>query len=401
MFVGGQTSARTRYLIFTVFTLALLVVTGTQVAQAQKYKVLFQFKPGADGIAPLAGLVLDSSGNLYGTTQVDGRYAYGTVFKLSATGKETVLHSFSGIGGDGQFPSGGLYRDQAGKLYGTTNGGGTYGGPCGSGGCGIVFRIDTAGRERVLHQFVGNPDGNFPYGGVIRDSSGNLYGTTLEGGANSVGSVFEIDTSGAERVLHSFNFQNSDGYLPYGGVVRDSAGNLYGATSGGGTIGGGTVFKVDTNDVETVLYSFGQQTTDGVFPMSSLIRDSAGTLYGTTNFGGAFNSGTVFTVDSTGKETVLYSFGATSTDGAFPIFEGVVQDAKGNLYGATNSGGAHSFGTVYKLDTTGKETILHNFTGTDGKIPYGNLILDGKGNLYGTTNEGGAFGGGVIFKITP
>jgi len=380
--------------------LCVLVISPSQFAQAQTYKILFQFRAGADGAGPFAGVVSDPSGNLYGTTNSDGAFASGVVFKLSPAGKETVLHSFSGSGGDGEYPLAGLVRDAAGNLYGTTADGGVYGGSCGGFGCGTVFKVDSAGTETVLHGFDGIPDGSTPYAGLVRDSAGNLYGTTLSGGTNGAGTVFKVDATGTETMLYSFNPNSGDGFSPYGGLAMDPAGNLYGTTVSGGTIGAGTVFKVDTTGAETVLYSFGSQSTDGLFPSGNLIRDAAKNLYGTTQGGGASGLGTVFKVDKNGNETVLHSF-VGGRDGEIPFIAGLLRDAKGNLYGVTGEGGAFSFGTVYKVDSTGKETVLHSFNGKGGKIPYGSLILDKAGNLYGTTTEGGAYGGGVVYRLTP
>jgi len=382
--------------------LCVLGISAIPSAQAQTYQVLFQFRAGVDGSGPYAGLVSDLAGNLYGTTNVDGAFASGVVFKLSPAGKETVLHSFSGTSGDGEYPFDGLVRDAAGNLYGTTANGGVYGGACGGFGCGIVFKVDKTGKETVLYAFNGNPDGTGPYGRLFRDAAGNLYGTTLNGGTFGAGTVFRVDKTGKETVLYSFNPNNGlDGFLPYGGLARDSAGNLYGTQGAGGKFGSGTVFKVDTTGAETVLYSFGTQSGDGIFSTGDLIRDTAGNLYGTTQQGGASGLGTVFKVDKNGNATVLHSFAGGTADGELPFLSGLLRDAKGNLYGVTSEGGAHSFGMVYKLDSTGKETVLHSFTGKDGKIPYGDLILGKTGNLYGTTYGGGAYGGGVVFRITP
>jgi uncharacterized repeat protein (TIGR03803 family) len=379
----------------------VVVISGIPPAQAQTYQLLFQFRAGVDGSAPWAGLVSDSSGNFYGTTSADGAFDSGVVFRLSPAGKETVLHGFSGSGGDGEFPLAGLVRDAAGNLYGTTSDGGIYGGVCGGFGCGTVFKVDKTGKETALYSFTGDPDGSNPYAGLVRDAAGNLYGTTFSGGGSGYGTVFKVDKSGVETVLYTFNPSNGNGASSYGGLARDAAGNLYGTTySGGSTSFGGTVFKLDTKGVETVLYNFGAQNGDGLFPTGGLIRDAAGNLYGTTQSGGASGFGAVFKVDKNGKETVLYSF-AGGTDGSTPFIDGLLRDAKGNLYGMTSEGGAFSFGTIYKLDSTGKETVLHSFTGKGGKIPYGSLILDKQGNLYGATSEGGAHGGGVVFKLIP
>jgi uncharacterized repeat protein (TIGR03803 family) len=329
----------------------------------------------------------------------------------------TVLYSFKFGVTDGQSPYAGLVRDAAGNLYGTT----LYGGSSSncSGGCGTVFKLDTTGKETLLHSFEGPPaDGANPFASLVRDAAGNLYGTTLRGGASDFGTVFKLDTTGTETVLHSFVGSPTDGQYPRGGLVRDSAGNLYGTTSNGGSSsncsgGCGTVFKLDTTGTEIVLHSFVGLPTDGANPFAGLLRDAAGNLYGTTAYGGskhahfcAFGCGTVFKLDTTGKETVLHSFmGAATDDGALPEAD-LVQDAAGNLYGTTFTGGdspcyeGYGCGTVFELDATGKEIVLHSFAWKDGASPDAVLIRDAAGNLYGTTSTGGAFGWGTVFKLS-
>ncbi len=373
-------------------------------AQAQTYTLLYQFKAGNDGTQPAAGVTVDAQRQaLYGTTGEDGSFASGTVFRLNKAG-ETVLHSFTGTGGDGQFPyaNGSLVLDSAGNLYGATQTGGTYGGTCGDSGCGVVYKVTQSGKESVLYQFQGGLDGFFPEGSMAIDSSGNLYGATTSGGEYGAGVVFEIDQAGHETTLYSFNISSGDGQVPYGGVTRDNSGNLYGTTiSGGEAFGGGTVFKVTPSGAETILYSFGTNSGDGFLPYAGVSSDAKGNLYGTTYFGGANNLGTVFKVTPDGTETVLHSFGPPP-DGESPFFgDGVILDSKGSLYGVTTGGGASAFGVVYKIDTTGKETILHSFKGPDGKNPEGDLAFDPQGNLYGTANGGGAYDGGVVFRLTP
>jgi uncharacterized repeat protein (TIGR03803 family) len=372
----------------------------TQAASAQTFHLVYQFKSGNDGSQPYANVILDRQGNLYGTTTIDGAYSNGTVFKVSPTGKETVLHSFTGTGGDGANPIAPLVRDAAGNLYGTTENGGVFGGTCGSYGCGIVFKVSPAGKETVLHRFTGTGgDGTLPLQGLLLDSTGNLYGTTGFGGAHRFGTVFKLDPTGKETVLYSFNVR-SDGGEPFGGsLIKDSAGNLYGTAAGGGSQGSGTVFKLDATGTLTVLHSFPGNGSDGSSPYGTLVHDAAGDLYGITLSGGTFNGGTVFKLDSTNTETVLYSFSGTGGDGTLPA--GVVGDRAGNLYGTTSSGGSSYFGTVFKLDTYGAETILHSFSGTDGRFPELGLVRDSRGNLYGTAQYGGKYGGGVVFKITP
>jgi uncharacterized repeat protein (TIGR03803 family) len=377
------------------------VFSVAQAANAQTFHLLYQFRSGNGGSQPFASLIRDPKGNLYGTTEVDGAYSYGTVFKLSPTGKETVLYSFKGAGGDGATPMAPLVRDAAGNLYGTTYYGGTFGGACRAFGCGIVFKVSPAGKETVLYQFTGTPgDGQNSWQGLVRDSLGNLYGTTYYGGTNNFGTVFKLDPTGKETVLHSFGTNNPDGIFPFGGsLIRDSAGTLYGTTSLD-LSQSGTVFKLTPDGTETILHTFTNGNGDGQLPYGTLVRDTAGNLYGVTNFGGAFNFGTVFKLDSSNTETLLYSFSGAGSDGAVPG-GGLVRDRSGNLYGTTNSGGSSYFGTVFKLDASGTETILHSFSGRDGNLPDLGLVRDSKGSLYGTTQYGGAHGGGVVFKITP
>ncbi len=383
------------------FALTLTVLATVTTASAQTFRLLYQFRSGRDGSVPYASLILDPHGNLYGTTMIDGAYSYGTVFKITPEGKERVLHSFTGTGGDGANPIAPLTRDAAGNLYGTTENGGVFGAACGAIGCGTVFKVDPAGKETVLYRFTGaNGDGMNPWQGVVRDAAGNLYGTTNVGGYYGGGTVFKIDSSGHETILHSFNvdFNDADGSFPtYGSLVRDAAGNLYGTTFAGGSAGLGTVFKLDSNGTESILYNF--SGADGMLPYGTLVRDSAGNLYGTTYLGGAFSGGIVFKLDVNDTETTLHSFGG-SGDG-IPPSAGLVADPLGNLYGATEYRGSSYFGTVFKLDSSGKETILHTFSGKDGSDPEMGLVRDLKGNLYGTTQYGGKYGGGVVFKVTP
>jgi uncharacterized repeat protein (TIGR03803 family) len=381
----------------------LLGTVPTPRAQAQTLTVLHSFSSsGADGFFPHAGLVMDKEGNLYGTTVFGGSFGvlFGTVFKVDTTGTETVLHSFSGA--DGQLPDAGLVMDKEGNLYGTTDfGGASF--TVNPSGYGTVFKLDTSGKETVLHSFTNAPDGAVPEAGLVMDKEGNLYGTTFDGGASGWGTVFKVDTTGKETVLHSFSFSFADGADPVAVLVRDSNGNLYGTTVVGGTSGVGTVFKVDKTGKETVLYSF-TGGTDAAYPDAGLVRDSKGkskgSLYGTTIYGGTSGYGTVFKLDTSGKETVLHSF-TSAPDGAVPE-AGLVMDKEGNLYGTTAFGGSSGYGTVFKVDTIGNETVLHTFTGgTDGAAPTAGLVMDKEGNLYGITDFGGSHGCGTVFKLVP
>jgi uncharacterized repeat protein (TIGR03803 family) len=273
-------------------------------------------------------LLVDAQGNLYGTTLQGSACcaAYvGVVFKLDSTGKETILHSFIGGPGttDGVGPSGGLVRDFAGNLYGTTGNGGTsYGG--------VVFKLDPAGKETILHDFAGPPADSSGPNGLVRDLAGNLYGTTTGGSGADYGVVFKVEPSGKETILHRFTGMPSDGSFPSARPLRDFAGNLYGTTDSGGTSGWGVVYKIDPNGNETILYSFHGGAGGGTPLGGELIRDFAGNLYGTTYQGGASNNGVVFKLDPMGQETVLYSFAGGPADGANPE-GGLVRDFAGNL----------------------------------------------------------------------
>src|SRR5208337_2198340 len=259
-----------------------------------------------DGAYPVAGLVRDGAGNLYGTTDNGGTYGNGTVFKVDTSGQETVLYSFNG-GTDGAGPVG-LIQDSHGNLYGTTEEGGGTG--CWHGyGCGTVYRISSKGKESVLYRFTGGTDGASPAGTLLREPDGALYGTTQIGGDLSCyppagcGTVFVVPRAGEERVLHSFNID--DGFIPWAGVISDAEGNLFGTTEGGGDPGYGNVFKLNKAGNETVLYHF-DKPQEGQFPQSAVTLGKAGILYGTTVQGGAYGNGTVFKVDKTGKEALLH-----------------------------------------------------------------------------------------------
>jgi len=377
-------------------TVALLFSAAVAYTHAQTLTTLYTFKGSPDGGTPLVGLVHDASGNLYGTTFLGGSADEGTVFKLSGIGKETVLYSFKGFP-DGFHPyAGALAIDLAGNLYGTTEQGG-------SSNQGTVFKVDQSGNEGILYSFAGAPDGGIPYGGVIGDKSGNLYGTTFFGGSPNNGTVFKITANNQEVILHSFGGSPSDGAFSYASLLRDAHGNLYGTNYQGGTTGNGTVFRVSPSGQETVLYNF-RGTPDGQLPYAGLVAHD-GALYGTTVQGGTTGIGTVFKLDSKG-ESILYSFTGGS-DGGLPL-GGLVFDNAGNIYGTTYIGGAFGAGTVFKLDPTGKETVLHSFTGgKDGSNPYFVvLLLDKAGNLYGTTSAGagtgcGGTGCGTVFRLTP
>jgi uncharacterized repeat protein (TIGR03803 family) len=398
----------TRTVLFTVW-----VLLATLPAQTQTLTVLHNFT-GPDGSYPHGPLLFDQAGILYGTTSGGGAIGYGTVFKLDASGNESVLASFGGS--PGAYPLGGLVRDTSGNLYGITSN--SY--YCQSTtGCGNVFKLDPSGTVTVLHRFGGTSDGANPTGRLTLDSAGNLYGTTHTGGGTrckgtigtklvdvGCGTVFKIDATGQESVLHPFEI--TDGAFPSGGLVRDTSGNLFGTAYQGGlqncmfsVLGCGTVFKVDTTGQFSVLYSFKgpEAGPDGAYPQAGLTLDPAGNLYSSTGAGGSAtasqcpslaqgeNCGTIFQLTPAGSETVLYSFKAP----AGGAVSGLVRDAVGNLYGLVG-------GTAFKLDPSANKTDLYTFTGSDAWVS-GDLVLDANGNLYGVTPHGTS-GFGTVFKLT-
>jgi uncharacterized repeat protein (TIGR03803 family) len=309
--------------------------TVFKVSTSGEEHVLYRFKAGNDGAHPYAGLAA-VNGTLYGTTYQGGTSGAGTVFSVSASGVEHVLYSFKG-GKDGQYPYARLL-DVGGTLYGTTFQGGVY--P----GWGVVFKVSTSGEEHVIYSFKAGKDGAHPFAGLIA-VDGTLYGTTYQGGANGSGSVYKVSTSGVERVIYSFK-GGKDGQYPYARLL-DVKGTLYGMTyQGGVSPGWGVIFKVSTSGKEDVLYRF-KANADGAHPYYAGLIAQHGTLYGSTYQGGASGAGTIFSESpSGGDDHVLYSFKGGS-DGAYP-YDGLIA-LDGTLYGTTEEGGASNAGTVFKL----------------------------------------------------
>lgn len=303
------------------------------------------------------------------------------------------LYSFNG-GSDGANPYGGVIEDSSGNLYGAA----TFGGAAGEG---VLFQIPSGGGFNVCYSFGSqSADGNLPVAGPIMDAAGNLVGTTYAGGSAGEGTVYSVAPCTGEQVVHSFS-GNPDGSTGYGGLVADASGNLYGTTVNGGA-GYGTIFEINASTgAETVLYSFKGPAGDGSFPSAGLVLDSAGNLYGTTVNGGTYNDGTVFEYNTaSGAETVLYSFSGVS-DGEFP-YSTLVMDSSGNLYGTTSASGPNADGTVFEINpaTPGQIDTLYAFAGgSDGAYPQAGLVMDASGNLYGTTANGGSAGDGTVFEI--
>jgi uncharacterized repeat protein (TIGR03803 family) len=388
------------------------------------YKVLHSFGSGNDGAGLWGSVIVDKRGHVYGTTSGGGKYNGGTVFKLKphpdGSWTEAVLHNFYATRDDGAGPFGGPILSPSGNLYGTTEVGGKY-------HYGTVFELihtPSGWEESVLYSFgTQSEDGGEPVSGLVMDSAGNLYGTAQAGGEpdHNDGTVFKL-TPGPdgwnETVLYTFCLSHdgcSDGVRPYAGVIMDASGNLYGTTQYGGTgcgsDGCGTVYRLrplpDGTWEETVLHRFNNDGKDGVGPgWGSLFMDGSGRLYGTTNAGGSVVGGIIYKLtsqpDGSWKESILHNF-KRDAKGYSPN-TGVVMDQAGNIYGTTDYGG-DGCGVIYRLSTVvqGKRTytVLHTFRGPEGCLPEGNLVPDEKGNLYGVTALGGAYGPGVVFKIVP
>lgn len=362
------------------------------------YKVLYSFKGGAnDGGSPSGGLV-NVDGTLYGTTVVGGNAGKGVIFSVTTDGTEKILHSFQG--NSGARPQSGLI-DVDGKLYGTTYAGGHSG--C---GCGTVFRITTSGAYGVVHNFTGSSDGAHPEGSLV-DVNGTIYGTTNLGGGGTClnsgrddgcGTIYSITTNGTEKVVGTFA-DEAAGEFPAAGLIAVH-GSLYGTTSEGGLDAQGTLFRISTAGVKKVLHSFGAGG-DGRDPVAALLY-AKGMLYGTTRGGGNLSErkGTVFGMSLKGAENVLHDFSGPP-DGASP--QQPLTDLNGMLYGTTASGGSGGgFGTIYSISTTGMESVLHSFTGLSGDGSYASSgLLDVSGTLYGTTASGGSNNGGTVYALTP
>jgi uncharacterized repeat protein (TIGR03803 family) len=327
------------------------------------FEPLYSFAGDSDGANPQARVIIGPDGAFYGTTQYGGG-GYGTVFRVApgpsacktalCAWKETVLYSFTG-GADGANPLSEIVFDQAGNLYGTTLLGGT--GTCNTSyTCGVVYELTKSNgswTESILYSFTGGTDGGASAAGLIFDGNGNLYGTTSVGGLYNGGTVFQLIKAGSgwtENVLYSFS--GNDGFQPAAGVVLDASGNIYGTTVNGGVAGTGVAFELTPSNglwLETKLYRFGTQG-DGFFPYSRLAMDANGNVYGTTSHGGPDNVGDIFQLTpSQGgwSGTALHNFTGGS-DGANP-YSGLIFDAKGNLYGTADAGGTSGFGVVFEI----------------------------------------------------
>ena len=397
------------------------VIAVATMAESQTYRVIHDFTNGGDGGSPNTGLTADAAGNLYGTA-AGGAHGRGVIFKLKRSGSNWIvnpIYSFSGD--DGNYPNGRVTIAADGTLYGTTFYGGGQG--CSGVGCGLVYRLRpplTAPRsalapwnESILYRFQGL-DGALPQGDLTFDSAGNIYGTTVGGGQSNWGTIYKMAPSGggwSETVLYSAQESDGNGSQPYGGVVLDHAGNLYGVFQFGGQ-GNGTAYQLSPSGsgwTLHVVHNFGFDQGNGIEPIGGLIMDSAGNLFGTTLYGGTFLAGgVVYELSPAGggwSYQTIYNF--LNGDGGPE--DKLTMDAAGNLYGTAFSAGAFGWGSVFKLTPSAggwTYTSLHDFCAddfpcTDGARPVSTVTITPNGNLYGTTSTGGANGQGVIWEITP
>jgi uncharacterized repeat protein (TIGR03803 family) len=378
--------------------------TGNSVhAQTTDYKVLYSFKGGIYGSSPESRL-LDVDGTLYGTTFSGGNlhclsaYGCGLIFKASEIGAVRILHRFAGAPHDGSYPFAGLIEVN-GNIYGTTS----HGGATPSASNGTVYEINSSGRERVLYSFANRADGRAPTADLIA-LNGTLYGTTRYGGASrsacysgtGCGTIYKVSLSGKERVIYSFrgSAPPKDGVWPYAGLTLAN-GTLYGVTGYGGSRGGGTVFNVTKFGKEQVVHNFAGAPY-GYYPYGALTLVN-GELYGTTVVGGAYGYGTVFKISPSGQFKQLHAFKGYPTDGAAPAT--AMAAVNGALFGTTSNGGSNGCaygtkvigcGTIFEITTSGKESVLYNFKGGKDGQYPAAPLIEVQGVLYGTTSEGGA-----------
>ena len=364
-----------------VTTIAITCAPGSEA-------VVYPFSGATDGMTPYGSLLLGSDGYLYGLSYVGGANGAGAALRIAADGSETVLYSF-GAATDGANPHGSLIQGSDGGFYGVTAYGGTY-------GHGVVFRLDASGIESVLYSFGAGTDAQDPYGSLLQANDGNFYGMSVHGGSYGLGTVFVVTAAGNESVLHSFG-GSGDGQTPFGSLIQASDGKLYGMTAAGGSYSSGIAFQMTLQGSESVLHSFGSGS-DGANPAGSLIQANDGKFYGLTRDGGSYGTGAVIGLAADGTESVLVSLGAGS-DGANP-FGDLLVASDGNFYALARNGGATGAGAVLLISLAGAESVVYSFGGpADGAAPYGNLIEAADGTLYGMTSSSGSGGPGVVFQL--
>ncbi|MCX8513946.1 MAG: hypothetical protein ORN24_00075 [Burkholderiales bacterium] len=384
----------------------------------------FNLATGITSLYPFAGgsglfvetpLMQANDGNLYGTSTSGGGYGSGTIFKISLTGTKTLIYNFGQNQTDAAYPRAGLIQLSDNYLYGTSSAGGNPN-ACESNGCGAIYKISLTGQnEQIIYAFESRSTGNTPLGGVTyNDHDGFLYGTASAGGINCAesgsqigcGIVFKIKPDGSDyAVVHQFAGGNNDGQQPEGNLIVATNGVLYGITSNGGTNNVGTIYKIESNGNEAIVYSF-ESGSDGAYPGAGLIQASDGNLYGTTNYGGYANQGVVYKFDlNNQQETVIKTF-MGGNDGANPNCT-LVQANNGLLYGTTIQGGAaatgtHNSGTIFAIALDGTYyQVLALFNQINGSFPYAGLVQASNNLFYGTSSQGSTYFEGNVFVFNP
>jgi uncharacterized repeat protein (TIGR03803 family) len=371
-------------------TVLMLILFSSATVFSQTFSVLYDFGSHAgDPLSPeVSGIIAEGrDGNLYSTTPFGGSSSNcgggcGTVFKITPTGKLTVLYSFDGP--HGATATGGLTLAKDGNFWGTTSAGGDF-------QVGTAFKITPSGKLTVLHSFGYE---QVPHAPPVQGKDGNFYGTAEFGGNGLVGEVYKLTPGGKVTPIYQFQ-QPNDGYEPIAPLVQATDGYLYGTTSrGGARTTYGEVFKVTSGGKLTPVHIF--KGTDGAHPYAPVVQGSDGNFYGTTVFGGINHAGVVFKVSPSGTFTVLHKF--NRRDGAIP-YAGLVQAADGNFYGVASSGGSNDSGTIYRITASGSFRVLHNFDGAHGATPTVTLLQSRSGVLYGDTKSGGSHGSGVFYSL--
>jgi uncharacterized repeat protein (TIGR03803 family) len=381
--------------VFAVPVIVLLaLIVATAPASAQTFSDLYNFGINSgDPLEPLyPGIIAQGrDGSLYSTSSFGGALGGGSVFRITPDGVLNVLYSFDGA--HGLNPISGLTLGADGDFYGTTTSGGAS-------GFGVVFKITSGGVLTILHNFTNGTDGEYPYAPPIQGADGSFYGTTFGGGASNLGTVYKITSSGTLTTIYQLNAASGgNSYAPF---IQGADGNFYVATQTGGKIGQGTIFKISSKGTLRVIHSFGQLKGNGVF--GALVQDSKGYFYGAATAGGSGSGrrGTIFRITTGGKVTVLHDFDRT---GAATPIAGLTQAPDGNFYGAASKGGQDGAGMLYRITPRGGFSILYRFDQAEGATPQVTLLNHTSGMLYGQTFEGGLLsdcsghGCGVFYSL--
>jgi uncharacterized repeat protein (TIGR03803 family) len=393
-------------LVGTAFTGGSNSGTAWKLSKSGAYGSLYVFGQSPDGSNPVGPLVLNAKGNLFGSC-LNGGLGYGSLWEITSGDALLALHSFGSVSGDGQTPFVGPITDSSGDLIGTCQFGGAK-------AAGTLWKVTAGGSYTTTHTFGAvAKDGQVP-SGIVLFGAKTIYGTCQFGGANAAGTVWEVSSSGVYKTIYSFGATNADGQVPMGLAV-DAKGDLFGTCQHGGpnglAPGAGTLWEITASGTYKTLHAFGATSSDGVFPLAGVTLDAKGDLFGTCSGGGPggefVGAGTVWELTAAGTYKTLHSFGATGTDGVAPA-GGVLIDAKGDLFGSCSLGGAHGGqgggdGTVWEITEAGEYQTIYSFgaTAIDGTDPTGTLTMDAKGDLFGTCQFGGASGGGTVWELTP